>query len=225
MDFGLTEEQQQLKDSARNFLSRECPTTRVRAVMADDVGIPRDLSKQIANLGWNGLIVPEKFGGAGLGMLDMSMLLEECGYAALPGPFLFSSVLAASALAGGASDEVNDRWLGPLAEGRATGTVALVEANDSINPADLSTTARKSESRWVLNGAKMFVPYAHLADFLIVAARTGSSADDIGLFLVEPNSSGLRIRRLNNLVMTRRVYAVELDAVVVPAHAALSGGA
>src|SRR6266851_5922637 len=83
MDFGLTEEQQQLKDSARNFLSRECPTTRVRAVMADDVGMPRDLYQQIANLGWNGLIVPEKFGGAGLGMLDMSVLLEECGYAAL----------------------------------------------------------------------------------------------------------------------------------------------
>src|ERR1700730_1529938 len=84
MDFGLTEEQQQLKDSARNFLSRECPTTRVRAVMADAVGMPRDLYQQIANLGWNGLIVPEKFGGAGLGMLDMSVLLEECGYAALP---------------------------------------------------------------------------------------------------------------------------------------------
>ena len=171
MDFGLTEEQQQLKDSARNFLSRECPTTHVREIMSDDVGMPDDLYRQIANLGWNGLIVPEKFGGAGLGMLDMSMLLEECGYAALPGPFLFSSVLAASALAGGGSVEVNHRWLGPLAEGRATGTVALVEANDSINPADLSTTAQKSERGWVLNGTKIFVPYAHIADFLIVSAH------------------------------------------------------
>jgi len=225
MDFGLTEEQQQLKDSARNFLSKECPTTRVRAVMADDVGMPRDLSQQIANLGWNGLIVPEKFGGAGLGMLDMSVLLEECGCAALPGPFLFSSVLAASALAGGGSEDVNDRWLGPLAEGRAIGTVAVVEANDSINPADLSTTARKGGSGWVLNGAKMFVPYAHVADFVIVVARTGPGAHEIGLFLIEPNSSGVHIRSLNNLDMTRRVCAVELDAVVVPAQAALSGGA
>jgi alkylation response protein AidB-like acyl-CoA dehydrogenase len=225
MDFGLTEEQQQLKDSARNFLSRECPTTHVREIMSDDVGMPDDLYRQIANLGWNGLIVPEKFGGAGLGMLDMSMLLEECGYAALPGPFLFSSVLAASALAGGGSVEVNHRWLGPLAEGRATGTVALVEANDSINPADLSTTAQKSERGWVLNGTKIFVPYAHIADFLIVSARIGSGADEIGLFLVEPNSSSVRIRRLNHLDMTRRVCAVELDPVVVPAEAALSGGA
>jgi alkylation response protein AidB-like acyl-CoA dehydrogenase len=154
---------------------------------------------------------------------DMSMLLEDCGYAALPGPFLFSSVLAASALAGGGSEDVNDRWLGPLAEGRAIGTVAIVEANDSINPADLSTTARKSGSGWILNGAKMFVPYAHKADFVIVLARTGPGAHDIGLFLVEPNSSGVHIRRLNNLDMTRRFCAVELDAVVVPAQAALSG--
>ena len=105
-----------------------------------------------------------------------------------------------------------------------TDPVAIVEANDSINPADLSTTARKSGSGWVLNGAKIFVPYAHLADFVIVAARTGSGADDIGLFLVEPDSPGVRIRRLNNLDLSRRVCAVELDAVVVPAQAALSGG-
>src|SRR5260370_15040901 len=129
MDLGLDEEKEQLKERGRNFLSRECPTTRARAVMADDVGMPRDLYQQIANVGWNGLTVPEKFGGAGLGMLDMCVLLEECGYAALPGPFLFSSVLAASALAGGGSEEVNDRWLGRLAEGQTIGTVAIVEAN------------------------------------------------------------------------------------------------
>jgi alkylation response protein AidB-like acyl-CoA dehydrogenase len=225
MDFGLTEEQQQLKDIARNFLSRECPTTRVREIMADDVGMPCDLYRQIANLGWSGLIVPEKFGGAGLGMLDMSVLLEECGYAALPGPFLFSSVLAASLLAGGGSEDLNDRWLGPLAEGRAIGTVAIVESSDSITSADLSTTARTSAGGWVLNGAKMFVPYAHVADFVIVAARAGPGARDVGLFVVESAIAGVRIHRLNNLDLTRRVCAMELDAVVVPAQARLGGGA
>lgn len=225
MDFGLTEEQQQLKDSARNFLSRECPTTRVREIMADNVGMPLDLYQQIANLGWNGLIVPEKFGGAGLGMLDMSILLEECGYAALPGPFMFSSVLAASALAGGGSEDVNDRWLRPLAEGRATGTVAVVEGNDSIDPADFSSIARKSGSGWVLNGTKMFVPYAHVADFVIVVVRTGPSARDVGLFLVESSSAGVSTRGLNSLDMTRRVCSMDLDGVVIPAQAALSGGA
>src|ERR1700758_2261055 len=98
MDFGLSEEQQQLKESARAFLSGECPTTFVRKTMATDDGSPRGLYEHIAQPGWAGMIVPEKLGGAGLGMLDMSMVLEEGGYAAMPGPFLFSSVLAAGAL-------------------------------------------------------------------------------------------------------------------------------
>ena len=114
MDFGLSEEQQQLKESARAFLSGECPATFVRKVMATDDGYPRELYAHIAKLGWSGLIVPEKFGGAGLGMLDMAMILEEGGYAAMPGPFLFSSVLAASALKLGGSEQLNSKWLGDV---------------------------------------------------------------------------------------------------------------
>src|ERR1700719_740690 len=133
MDFGLSEEQQQLKESARAFLSGECPTTFVRKTMATDDGYPRELYDHIAKLGWPGLIVPEKFGGAGLGMLDMAMVLEEGGYAAMPGPFLFSSVLAASALKLGGSDQLNAKWLTPLAEGKAIGTVAVVESAGSID--------------------------------------------------------------------------------------------
>jgi len=117
MDFGLSEEQQQLKESARAFLSGECPTTFVRKTMATDDGYPRELYDHIAKLGWTGLIVPEKFGGAGLGMLDMAMVLEEGGYAAMPGPFLFSSVIAASALKLGGSDQLNAKWLTALPEG------------------------------------------------------------------------------------------------------------
>ena len=83
MDFGISEEQEQLKTSAREFLAGECPTTFVRKVMASEDGAAPELYAQIAKLGWNGLIVPEKFGGAGLGMLDMAVLLEEQGYAAL----------------------------------------------------------------------------------------------------------------------------------------------
>ncbi len=135
MDFGLSEEQHQLKDSARAFLSGECPTTFVRKAMATDDGFPRELYDQIAKLGWTGLIVPEKFGGAGLGMLDMAVILEEGGYAAMPGPFLFSSVLAASALKLGGSDQLNTKWLTALAEGKAIGTVAIVEGAGSYRSA------------------------------------------------------------------------------------------
>ncbi|MGH7917721.1 MAG: acyl-CoA dehydrogenase family protein, partial [Candidatus Binataceae bacterium] len=85
MEFGLSDEQRQLKDSARAFLAHECPTSKVRQAMADEAGLARDLYGEIAKLGWTGLMVPEGFGGSGLGMLDMSLLLEECGYAAMPG--------------------------------------------------------------------------------------------------------------------------------------------
>jgi alkylation response protein AidB-like acyl-CoA dehydrogenase len=224
MEFGLNDEQRQLKEIARTFLASECPVTRVRETMAGDTGMPRDLYAAIADLGWSGLLVPEQFGGSGLGMLDMSVVLEESGYAALPGPFLFSSVIAASALVHGGSGAINDRWLRLLAEGKAVGTIALVEANDSLAVSDFSASARESGSRWVLNGAKMFVPYALLADFVIVAARSGARDGDLSLFVVDTKAPGVKIRPLKSLDLTRRVCALDLDGVVVPSESRLGGG-
>jgi alkylation response protein AidB-like acyl-CoA dehydrogenase len=222
MDFGLTAEQLQLKESARTFLTKECPTTRVRQIMASDDGMPRELYDEIARLGWNGLLIPEEFGGAGLTMLDMTMLLEECGYAALPGPFLFSSVLAASTLSAGGSDGLKHRWLAALAEGRAIGTVAIVEANDSLNPSDLSTRARREGEGFVIDGTKMFVPYAHIADFTLVAARTEDNA--VALFAVDTTARGVRVRLNRSLDLTRRVAVMELVGVTVDHDAMLHGG-
>ena len=207
MDFGLSEEQQQLKESARAFLTGECPTTFVRKAMATEDGYPRDLYDHIAKLGWTGLTVPEKFGGAGLGMLDMAMLLEEGGYAAMPGPFLFSSVLAAGALKLSGSEKLNSKWLTALAEGRAIGTVAVVESAGSIDPRDINTIATKSGAGWHLNGLKMLVPYANVADFIVVAAKHDS---DIFLFVVDAKSTGVTMRLIKNLDLTRRVSSVEL---------------
>ena len=219
MDFGLSEEQRQLKDSARAFLGGECPTSTLRKIMASEDGYPRELYAEVAKLGWSGLIVPEEFGGAGLGMLDMAMILEEGGYAAMPGPFLFSSVLAASALKLGGSKELNSKWLAPLAEGKAIGTVAVVESAGSIETVDIATVASKHDSGWRLSGAKMFVPYANVADFVVVAAR--NDAGEIFLYVVDTKSPGVTVRSLKNLDLTRRVSSVELKNV--PAEL-LSGG-
>ncbi|MGA9721802.1 MAG: acyl-CoA dehydrogenase family protein [Candidatus Binatus sp.] len=207
MDFGLSEEQQQLKESARAFLSGECPTTFVRKAMATEDGYPRELYDHIAKLGWSGLIVPEKFGGAGLGMLEMAMILEEGGYAAMPGPFLFSGVLAASALKLSGSELLKEKWLIPLAEGKAIGTVAVVESAGSIDTRDIKAIATKSGAGWHLSGTKMFVPYAGVADFIVVAAKRDS---DIFLFVVDAKAPGVTIRSLKNLDLTRRVSSVEL---------------
>jgi alkylation response protein AidB-like acyl-CoA dehydrogenase len=211
MDFGLSEEQQQLKESARAFLSGECPTTFVRKVMATEDGYPRELYDHIAKLGWTGLIVPEKFGGAGLGMLDMAMVLEEGGYAAMPGPFLFSSVLAAGALKLSGSEELKAKWLTPLAEGKAIGTVAIVESAGSIDARDINAITIKGDGGWRLDGSKMFVPYANVADFIVVAAKHDS---DIFLFVVDTKSPGVTIRSMKNLDLTRRVSSVELKGAL-----------
>src|SRR5271156_4990514 len=225
MDFGLSDEQRQLRDSAREFLTNECPPAYVRKTMADEAGAAHELYAAIAGLGWNGLIVPERYGGAGLGTLDMAVLLAETGYAAMPGPFLFSSALAASALVQGGSDEIKERWLGALASGKAIGTVAITERNESLNPAEMATRARREGAGWVLDGTKIFVPYAHAADFIVVVARTGSSPADIGLFVVETGAPSVRVRMLRGLDLTRRVCALELDATIVTPGAEINGGA
>jgi alkylation response protein AidB-like acyl-CoA dehydrogenase len=206
MDFGLSEEQQQLKESARTFLSGECPTTVVRKVMATDDGYPAELYDQIAKLGWSGLIVPEEFGGAGLGMLDLAMLLEEGGYAAMPGPFLFSAI-AAAALKVSRSDALKAKWLKALAEGKAIATVAVVEGASSIDARDINAIAMKGAAGWRLNGTKMFVPYANVADFIVVAAKRDAG---VFLYIVEPKAPGVTIRPMKNLDLTRRVASVEL---------------
>ena len=230
MDFGLSDEQRQLRESAREFLASECAPDYVRKTMADEAGAARELYAAIARLGWNGLAVPERYGGAGLGVLDMAVLLAETGYTAMPGPFLFSSALAASALALGGADEIKERWLRALSAGAATGTVAIVERNDGLDPAEMATSARREgagsarSGGWVLDGSKMFVPYAHAADFVVVAARTGESGDDVSLFVVETRAPGVRIRMLKGVDLTRRVCALDLDGVRVAPGAELSGG-
>jgi alkylation response protein AidB-like acyl-CoA dehydrogenase len=225
MDFGLTDEQEQLKTGARDFLSNECPTTTVRKVMADESGLAPELYKKIADLGWTGMIVPEEFGGLGLGMLDLAILLEECGYAAMPGPFPFSSGIAASALRLGGSPEQCQRWLPELAAGRLTGTVAIVEEADSLDPADIALAAARDGSGYALSGVKMFVPYAHAADFIVVAARSAPGPEGLGFFVVEAGANGLSCRILKNVDQTRRVCEVKLDGVKVPAQAGLEKSA
>jgi alkylation response protein AidB-like acyl-CoA dehydrogenase len=224
MDFGISEEQEQLKTSAREFLTGECPTTFVRKVMASEDGAAAELYAHIARLGWNGLIVPEKFRGAGLAMLDMAVLLDEQGYAAMPGPFLFSSMLAASALKEFGTDELQRKWLPALAEGKAIGTLAIAEEDDGIEPSSISTRSRAHGGEFIISGRKMFVPYANVADFIIVAARCGERRDEVTFFAVDSKSAGVEVKVLKSLDLTRRVCSVELKDVRVKSSAELQGG-
>jgi alkylation response protein AidB-like acyl-CoA dehydrogenase len=224
MDFGLSEEQEMLQQSAREFLTQECPPTFVRELYKEPDGFSRELHRKMAEQGWTGLLVPEAQGGLGLTMLDMAVLLEEMGRAAVPGPFLFSSVLFTLGLSLGGSAAQKKAWLPQIVLGNAIGTFAFLEADDRLDAAGVTLKAKKSRDGYVLTGVKMFVPFAAVADVLLVAVRTGGRGEEgVSLFLVDRESPGVTISPLDIFDRTRRVYEVEFKNVLV-SKAALVGG-
>jgi len=223
MNFGLSEEQEMLQRSAREFLTQECPPTFVRELYKDEEGFSRELQHKMAEQGWTGLLVPENYGGLGLTMLDMALLLEEMGRAVVPGPFLFSSVLFTLALMHGGTTAQKKAWLSRVATGEAVGTLAFLEADDRLDAAGVALKAKKSRDGYSLSGTKLFVPFAAVADALIVATRTsGRGEQGISLVLVERATPGMTIKPLEIFDQTRRVYEVEFANVTVP-HSALVG--
>ena len=223
MNFGLSEEQEMLQRSAREFLTQECPPTFVRALYKDEEGFSRELQRKMAEQGWTGLLIPETYGGLGLTLLDMALLLEEMGRAVVPGPFLFSSVLFTLALRQGGTTAQKKAWLSRVATGEAVGTLAFLEAEDRLDAAGVALKAKKSREGYSLSGTKLFVPFAAVAEALVVATRTsGRGEQGISLVLVERATPGMTIKPLEIFDQTRRVYEVEFANVTVP-HSALVG--
>jgi alkylation response protein AidB-like acyl-CoA dehydrogenase len=217
MDFGLSPEQELLQNAAREFLTQECPPALVRELYGDPNGFSPELHRKAAALGWTGLLIPEAYGGLGLGMLDMAVLLEEIGRAVVPGPFLFSSVLATLGLVQAGSTAQKDAWLPRLASGQAIGTLAFLERDDRLDARGVHLKAKKTKHGYLLSGTKMFVPFAAVADVLLVVARTtGKAEQGVSLFLVERQTPGLSITPLDIVDQTRRVYSVEFQQVAVP---------
>ena len=223
MDFGFSEEQELLRRSARDFLQKECPMTLVRQMMADEKGHSAALWKEMAQLGWLGLILPEQYGGAGLDFVDLTVVLEEMGRVVLPGPFLSSAVYASIALLEAGTDAQKERYLPAIAEGRLVATVALLEPSGRWDADGIETTATADGSGYRLDGTKLFVPDGHVAELLIVAARKpGSSREEgVSLFCVDASASGLRTTPLRTMDQTRKLAEVVLTDVRVPADALL----
>lgn len=217
MDFGLSPEQELLQNTAREFLTQECPPALVRELYSDPGGFSPELHRKTAALGWTGLLIPEAYGGLGLGMLDMAVLLEELGRAVMPGPFLFSSVLTTLGLVRAGSPAQKDAWLPRLASGQAVGTLAFLERDDRLDARGVALKAKKTKHGYLLSGTKMFVPFAAVADVLLVVARTaGKAKRGVSLFLVERQAPGLSITPIDVIDQTRRVYRVEFHQVAVP---------
>src|SRR5262245_11569082 len=138
MDFGLSDEQELLQRSARDFLARECPAAFVREMMRSTDGFSRGFHEKLAGMGWTGLVIPEAFGGVGLSMLDLAVLAEEMGRVVMPGPFFSSSVLAALTLVYSNAGALKREWLPRIAAGETVGALAFLEESDRLDPAGIA---------------------------------------------------------------------------------------
>ena len=224
MDIGFTEEQELLRDTARKFLDGECPTTFVRRMMASDAAVTPEFWQKLAEQGWLGITYPEDDGGSGLGLVDLVVLMEEVGRAVMPGPYPATVLLGGAAIAEAGSPAARREWLPRIAAGDAKATLAVTEPNARWDAAGIALAAREERGGFTLSGSKMFVPDAHLADVLVVAARSrdGSTMEDgVSLFLVPQATAGLAVTLLPSVDETRKLCEVRLDHVTVPAGALL----
>src|SRR5476649_63751 len=201
MNFDFSDEQKQMRDAARKFLAEKCPPKAVRAVLDGKTPYDRDLWKGLAEMGFLGVAIPEEFGGAGAGHLELCVIAEEMGRALAPVPFSSTVYLAAEALLIAGSAAQKQKWLPKIASGEAIGTLALFEGKGNPSPQAIKLAA----SGGTLNGVKKPVPDGAIADFVIAAARTGSTGrdTDISLFLVGINAEGVEARALTNVDPSR----------------------
>ena len=224
MDIGFTEEQELLRENARRFLENECTTGFVRQRMAEPAAVGDEFWQKLAEQGWLGIIYPEEVGGSGLGLVDLVVLMEEMGRAVMPGPFLSTVLLGGAAIAELSTPAQPQQWLPEIAAGRAKAALAWTELNLRWDAAGIALPAREAGSGFTLSGTKLFVGDAHLADILVVAARTrdGSTMEDgVSLFLVPKNTPGLTVTLLPTIDETRKLCEVGFDNVALPAGALL----
>src|SRR5215469_1346778 len=172
MDIGFTEEQELLRESARRFLENECTTGFVRQRMAEPAAVGDEFWQKLAEQGWLGTIYPEEVGGSGLGLVDLVVLMEEMGRAVMPGPFLSTVLLGGGAIAEAGSPLQRRQWLPQIIAGRAKAALAWTEPNLRWDAAGIGLAAHETAAGFTLSGNKLFVGDAHLADVIVIAART-----------------------------------------------------
>src|SRR6202171_6110176 len=201
MNFDFSDEQKQLRDEARKFLAEKCPPKAVRTVLDGKEPYDRQLWRGLADMGFLGVAIPEEFGGAGAGHLELCVIAEEIGRALAPVPFSSTVYLAAEAIQLAGREAQKRKWLPAIASGSAIGTLALFEGSGNPSPQAIKLSAAKG----VLDGVKKPVPDGAIADFAIVAARTASTGreTDISLFLVDLTSEGVEAKPLTNLDPSR----------------------
>jgi len=220
VDLSLSEEQEMLKKATRDFVSEKCPKSFVKQMEQDEKGYSPELWKEMASLGWLGLVFPEKYGGGGMSFLDLSMLLEEMGYACLPAPFLATVVLGGLPIMDIGSEEQKEQYLPKIASGKLILSLALIEPAMEYGPGAIAVEATPDGDSYVISGTKLFVPYANCCDYLLCMTRTSKQEEGITIFIVDTKSPGIKCTVLDTMAHDK-LCEVVFEHVRVPKEAIL----
>lgn len=220
MEFALNEEQEMLKSMARDFLAKESPRTYIRKMMEDEKGYSPELWKKMADLGWLGLVYPDKYGGTGMNFRDLAIIVEEMGRTLTAAPFLSTVILFGFPILSAGSEELKMDFLTKIAKGELTGSLAILEEDGDLWASGIMTKAVKNGNNYTIKGTKLFVTDARSADYFLVAARTQNTPNpenNITLFLVDAKEWGVYVNPLISTDPIRKLSEVAFNNVGVPA--------
>jgi alkylation response protein AidB-like acyl-CoA dehydrogenase len=197
----LTEEQEFLRDTAKNFAQERTPVAHFRALRdSNDQNLwDKDIWQEMVNLGWSGILIPEEFGGSYFGVAGISVILQECGKTLTPSPLFSTGVLGAYAISNFGTQEQKERYLPKIVNGEIT-TALAVDESSHHDPSKTSLTAEKKDDKYILNGKKTFVLDGASADVLIVLTRTSGNSGELAgltLFIIDSNADGINKIKLD----------------------------
>ena len=217
LDLMFSAEQEMLRETVRGVCATTCPLSVVRELEDDAIGYSPELWKQLAHLDLIGLLLPEEYGGSGMGALEGIVLYEEFGRALAPSPHFVSAILCGGALARAGSDELRREWLPAIVSGEAVLTPAWLEPDRGFGSRGVQLRAEPDGDGFLLSGVKGHVSFAKAATRLVVLARTGDSDDAVDLFLVDPGADGVSLTQQFTIGSDAQ-YRVDLDRVRVAAE-------
>ncbi len=211
MDITISKTQQNIALEARRFLKKECQSEYVQKMYKDARGMTDELWQKMAEMDWMAMRIPETFGGMGMEQIDMSLLLEEMGRAVVPGPFFSTVILAGETIMAAGTDTQKQKYLSAIADGKTMATLALHEPDGGSDLGYIHMSGTRDGDDFILDGTKLYVPDAHLADVIVMPVRTGTTgniADTISLFILKAKEKGLTISPLPTMDATRKLSAV-----------------
>jgi len=217
MDLRFTEAQEILRKMARDFLATECPKTLVRELEKSEKGYSPELWKKMAELGWMGLVIPEKYEGMGYTFQDLTVLLEETGRNILPGP-LMATVISTFLILEAGTEEQKEEFLPKIARGELIISTALLEAEGTFNASGIAAKATPKGNDFIINGTKLFAEMAHVANYIICVTRTKDTTPPEGgitIFLVDSKTPGIHCEVIPSIAADK-LCEVHFENVTVP---------